>query len=239
MGGTMLRLAEHQHEVYVAYQVSGSRAVKDEVLVRYLDFHDQMSGQVVSPDESEALAMKSRHPPAPRPAHAARVCQVDPARLHFLDLPFYERAPEGHRRITDEDIDVTVNLLRELKPHQIYAAGDLADPNGYPSPLPRNPGAGAAAESARRNGSPSARRGFIAAPGRNGQSTRSTWPCRSAPAEVACKRRAIFQHESQKNQDQGELGQRADDIARQTSRLFDALGLADYEAMETFHRWEA
>jgi glucosamine-6-phosphate deaminase len=64
-----------------------------------------------------------------------------------------------------------------------------------------------------------------------------------SPAEVARKRRAIFQHESQKNQaafldgDEREFGQRADDAARETSRLFDALGLSDYEAMETFHRW--
>ena len=244
MGGTMLRLAEHRHEVHVAYQVSGSGDVKDEVLQRYLDFHDQLTGapdSAATVDELRWRSMKAAIRRAEARA-AARVCQVDPGRLHFLDLPFYEHAREGHRKITGEDIDATVQLLLEVQPHQIYAAGDLADPNGTHriclEILQR------ALREVR------AEEWFAGCEAWLYRGTWAEWPIHEvdmavplSPAEVAWKRRAIFQHESQKNQaafldgHHGELGQRADDFARGTSRLFDALGLSDYEAMETFHRW--
>jgi glucosamine-6-phosphate deaminase len=173
---------------------------------------------------------------------AARVCHVDPGNLHFLSLPFYEKAAEGHRKITPEDIDLTVRLLAEIQPHQIYAAGDLADPHGthrlclevLSQALQKVRG----------------QDWFAGCEGWLYRGTWADWPIHEvdmavplSPAEVACKRRAIFQHESQKNQaafldgDQREFGQRADDSARGNGRLYDALGLSDYEAMETFHRW--
>jgi glucosamine-6-phosphate deaminase len=243
MGGTLLRLAEHQHEVHIAYQVSGSGNVKDEVLERYLDFHRQLAGEMEGEEgqapRSSALKAAIRRAEA---RAAARVCRVDPERLHFLDLPFYENAAEGHRRISPEDIAITARLLQEVQPHQIYAAGDLADPHGTHriclDILLE------ALEQVRGE------EWFAGCEGWLYRGAWAEWPIHEvdmavplSPAEVACKRRAIFQHESQKNQaafldgDQREFGQRADDFARGTSRLFDALGLADYEAMETFHRW--
>ena len=244
MGGTMLRLAEHQHEVHVAYQVSGSDNVKDDVLQRYLDFHQQLDGRENAGEPSDALQKKLMKAAVRRAEAraAARVCQVDPGRLHFLDLPFYENAAEGHRRVGSEDIDLTVDLLLQVQPHQIYAAGDLADPNGTHRICLEI----LAEALARVNGE----EWFSGCEAWLYRGTWAEWPIHEvdmavplSPAEVACKRRAIFQHESQKNQaafldgDQREFGQRADDSARGTSRLFDALGLADYEAMETFHRW--
>ena len=240
MGGTMLRLAEHRHEVYVAYQVSGSGAVKDEVLERYLEFHDQMSGQAVTPDELEARSMKAAIRRAEARA-AARVCQIDPARLHFLDLPFYERAPEGHRKVTGEDIDTTVNLLRELQPHQIYAAGDLADPNGTHRICLE-----ILVQALRQvSGEP----WFAQCETWLYRGTWAQWPIHEvemavplSPAELATKGRAVFQHESRKHlapvfEDAHESGEPSCEPAKAMSRRFDALGLADYEAMETFHRW--
>ena len=240
MGGTLLRLAEHRHEVHVAYQVSGSGNVKDEVLQRYLDFHRQLSGEKEGQGGLDARAMKTAVRRAEARA-AARVCHVE--KLHFLDLPFYEKAAEGHRQITKEDVEITARLLREIEPHQIYAAGDLADPHGthrlcldvLVQALQQVGDAG----------------WFAGCEAWLYRGTWAEWPIHEvdmavplSPAEVACKRRAIFQHESQKNQaafldgDHREFAQRADDFARGTSRLFDALGLADYEAMETFHRWD-
>jgi glucosamine-6-phosphate deaminase len=239
MGGTMLRLTEHEHEVHVAYQVSGSDHVQDDVLERYLDFHRQIEGRESGDDATKMMKAAVRRAEA---RAAARVCQVDAGRLHFLDLPFYDNAAEGHRRVAEEDIDLTVVLLLEVQPHQIYAAGDLADPNGT-----RRICLEILAQALERVRS---EEWFAGCEAWLYRGTWAEWPIHEvdmavplSPAEVACKRRAIFQHESQKNQaafldgDQREFGQRADDSARGTSRLFDALGLSDYEAMETFHRW--
>jgi glucosamine-6-phosphate deaminase len=244
MGGTLLRLAEHRHEVHIAYQVSGSGNVKNEVLQRYLDFHYQLTGGSAECDELESGHAKTMKAAIRRSEAraAARVCQVDPARLHFLDLPFYEKAAEGHREVTPEDIDLTAWLLQEVKPHQIYAAGDLADPHGTHRICLE-----VLVEALRKVGGEEWFGGCEAWLYRG---MWAEWPIHEvdmavplSPSEVARKRRAIFQHESQKNLaafldgDQREFAQRADDFARDTSRLFDALGLADYEAMETFHRW--
>ncbi len=242
MGGTLIRLAGQGHEMHIACQVSGTDGVTDEVLQRYIDFHQQIRNQAQPPREPlQIKAMKA----AIRRAEArgaARVCQVDADRLHFLDLPFYEKAAVGYRHVTPDDVEIAVRLLREIKPHQIYAAGDLVDPHGTHRMCldilaqalhqVRDEPWFAECESWLYRGAWAA------------------WPIHEvdmavplSPAEVTCKRRAIFQHESQKHQapflggDGREFGQRAEDSARTTSRLFDALGLADYEAMETFHRW--
>lgn len=245
MGGTLLRLAEHRHEVHIAYQVSGSGSVKDEVLQRYLDFHRHVGGGCLHQerlnDRVYVKAMKAAICRAEARV-AARVCGVNPDNLHFLDLPFYEKAGEIYRQVSAEDIAITARLLEEIQPHQIYAAGDLADPHGthricleiLTQALLKSRG-----EPWFADGEAWLYRGAWA-----------EWPIHEvdlavplSPSELACKGRAIFQHESQKHQtpifagDGREPGQRAEDSARATSRLFDALGLPDYEAIETFHRW--
>jgi glucosamine-6-phosphate deaminase len=245
MGGTLLRLAEHRHAVHIAYQVSGSGSVKDEVLQRYLDFHQHVSGGRLHherPDDpTHVKAMKAAICRAEARA-AARVCGVNPDCLHFLDLPFYEKAGEVYRQVSAEDIDITARLLEQIQPHQIYAAGDLADPHGthricleiLTQALGQSSGAPWFAECEAW-----LYRGAWA-----------QWPIHEvdmavplSPSELACKQRAVFQHESQKNRtpffgdDGHDPRQRAEDTARATSRLFDALGLPDYEAIETFHRW--
>ena len=238
MGGTMLRLAEHRHEVHVAYQVSGSDNVQEDVLQRYLDFHGQFLENEKDVDERVLKAAVRRA----EARGAARVCQVDSGRLHFLDLPFYERASEGHRSVSEDDVEETVKLLRAIQPHQLYAAGDLADPHGTHRICLEI--LLAALRQVRGED------WFAGCEAWLYRGTWAEWPIHEvdmavplSPAEVACKRRAIFQHESQKSHsafldgEQREFGRRADESARETSRLFDALGLADYEAMETFRRW--
>jgi glucosamine-6-phosphate deaminase len=245
MGGTLLRLAEHKHEVHIAYQVSGSGSVKDEILQRYLDFHQHVSGGLLhherADDPVHTRSLKAAICRAEARA-AARVCGVNTECLHFLDLPFYEKAGEVYRQVSAEDIAITARLLEEIRPHQIYAAGDLADPHGthricleiLAQALKQVGGAAWFAECEAW-----LYRGAWAA-----------WPIHEvdmavpiSPAELACKQRAIFQHESQKHQAPflGENGSESTDgphdSARAMSRLFDALGLPDYEAIETFHRW--
>jgi glucosamine-6-phosphate deaminase len=243
MGGTLIRLAEHGHDVHIACQVSGSDSVTEEVVQRYLDFSRQVGANIPEGElaSSPIKAMKAAIRRAEARA-AARVCQVNPDRLHFLDLPFYENSPAGYRHVSPEDIERTVELLREIRPHQIYAAGELADPHGTHriclEILTRAFGQ-VAQESWFRECEAWLYRGAWVA-----------WPIHEvdmavplSPSDVARKRRAVFQHESQKNLppylgDAMQSAGQADDSAKVTSRLFDSLGLPDYEAVEAFHRWK-
>jgi glucosamine-6-phosphate deaminase len=245
MGGTLLRLAEHRHEVHIAYQVSGSDRVMDEVLQRYLDFHRHVDEEKTlsdkHPDPGAMRAMKAAICRAEARA-AARVCQVNPEHLHFLDLPFYEKSADVYRQVSTEDIAITARLLDQIQPHQIYAAGDLADPHGTHRICLE-----ILTQALRKS---SHDKWFAACEAWLYRGAWADWPIDEvemavplSPAEVACKGRAVFQHEHQKNQalsldEAGRAtGQRAEDSARATARLFDALGLPDYEAIETFHRW--
>ena len=45
-------------------------------------------------------------------------------------MPFYETGTVAKKPLSEEDIKITMALIEEIKPHQIYAAGDLADPHG-------------------------------------------------------------------------------------------------------------
>ncbi len=236
MGGTLLRLAEHRHDVHIAYQVSGSGSVKDEILQRYLDFHEHVSGGRLhherASDPTHVKAMKAAICRAEARA-AARVCQVNPDCLHFLDLPFYEKAGEVYRQVSAEDIAITARLLEQIRPHQIYAAGDLADPHGTHRLCLEILTQALRASS----GAP----WFMECEAWLYRGAWTEWPIHEvdmavplSPSELACKQRAFAQHESQKHH----APFSGNDSARAMSRLFDALGLPDYEAIETFHRWE-
>ena len=64
-----------------------------------------------------------------------------------------------------------------------------------------------------------------------------------SPQEVLRRRRAIFRHETQKDQaiflgsDEHEFWQRSEDRSRDLAQAYNALGLAEYEAMEAFQRY--
>jgi len=230
IGGSITRLAQQGHAVHLVYQVSGSNQVRDEVVDRYVDFldHMRMNPSASCPDPSRVRAAVRRS----EARVAARVCGVLPERLHFLNLPFYDAATEGHRHWTDEDVDLTAQLLQEIQPHQIYAAGDLADPHGTHRQCHEILSA-ALAQAGHEAW-------FAQCEAWLYRGLWMTWPIHEvdmavplSPVEVECKQRAVAQHESQK-----ELpGRPGEDWARIASRQYDALGLADYEAVETFHRW--
>jgi glucosamine-6-phosphate deaminase len=65
-----------------------------------------------------------------------------------------------------------------------------------------------------------------------------------SPQELTRKRRAIFKHQSQKDRplfpgaDQREFWQRSEARNRTTAKLYDQLGLPEYEGIEAFVRWE-
>ncbi len=265
MGGTLCRLVEHGHQVHVAYQVSGSNAISDEALWRSLLFaRDGIA--LANPDVKDsgaslaalctAFETKGAFPAAPEIARlkglvrrhesmaAARVCGVPLDFLHFLDLPFYQDSASRHRQLTDADLQIMRGILDEVRPHQIFATGDLNDPNGTHR-LCLN---------ALRNAL-----ALCAADKKPWVAETELWLYRGAwaswlpdeidmavplsPQEVLRRRRAIFRHASQKDtalfagDDQREFWQRSEDRSRAIADTYNTLGLAEYEAIEAFKRY--
>lgn len=265
MGGTLIRLVDHGHDVHVAYQTSGNIAVFDDDASRFAEFvtefnrmfniapdrtaelekhideflGNKKAGQVDSP-EIQAIKGLIRRVEA---RAATRCCGVPAENLHFMNMPFYETGRVKKRPLGEEDIQMTVDLIRQLKPHQIYAAGDLSDPHGTHRTC-----LSAVVQACDRVKKD------------EWYATCQVWLYRGAwqewnpheiemsvplsPDEVARKRDAIFKHESQKDRalfpgpDMREFWQRAEERNSQTAKLFDALGLAEYQAIEGFVRWD-
>jgi glucosamine-6-phosphate deaminase len=249
MGGTLARLAAQGHEVHVAYQVSGANAVAAEFLARQLDFVNESTevlGLAGKPPSIENLdtASRRRLASAVRRAEArsgAAVAGVPAHRCHFLDLPFYDR-PD--RRTGADDIARIRALLDKIRPAQIYAAGDLADPHGTHRLCLELLETSLRAELAS---------GVAWAAQCECWLYRGAWGDWRAheidraiplsPAEVLLKRRAILRHQSQKDEtpfpgdDTREFWQRAEERTRSAADLYRRLGWAEYAALETLARW--
>jgi glucosamine-6-phosphate deaminase len=257
MGGTLCRLVEHGHEVHVAYQVSGADAVSDETLWRTLIFARDagLAGAAAPSVSAWCEAFASGRTPGPLPdarrwkalirrheaTAAARVCGIPPGQLHFLELPFYEAASGRNRRLADADVEIMCRLLVELKPHLIYAAGDLADPNGTHRlclHALRDAVERCATEPWLREAELWLYRGAWA----EWELDEIDLAVPLSPQEVLRRRRAIFRHETQKDQalfpgdDRREFWQRTEDRGRHLAESYNQLGLAEYEAIEAFKR---
>ncbi len=265
MGGTLIRLADQGHEVHVAYQTSGNIAVFDDDAVRFAEFAAEFNqafqidpnrtaeleshidsflknkkpGQVDS-DVVQAIKGMIRRGEA---RAATRSSGVPAERLHFVDMPFYETGRVRKKPLGEEDIQLTVDLLEKIKPHQIYAAGDLSDPHGT-----------------HRTCLSAVLQACDRVKGQSWYEQCVVWLYRGAwqewgphqiemavplsPQELKRKRTAIFKHESQKDRavfpgpDPREFWQRAEQRNQTTAGLYDALGLAEYEGIEGFVRWK-
>ena len=266
MGGTFARLVEQGHEVHVAYQTSGSIAVLDDYLYQQIDiagafahlsgsgsqdlenFFTQMKKDIelqkAGKEEIESSKLL-KYKAALRRAEARaadRFLGVPAERVHFLNLPFYETGTVKKNPLSQIDVDIIVQLLREVKPHQIYAAGDLADPHGTH---------GVCLDAILR--------AYNIVDGDDWFKECNTWWYRGAwmeweiekvdmavpisPAELSIKRKAIYKHGSQNNgpafpgDDPREFWQRAEDRNRNTADIYNRLGMAEYEAMEVFAKY--
>jgi glucosamine-6-phosphate deaminase len=264
MGGTLIRLVDQGHEVHIAYQTSGNIAVFDDDAIRFSDFvaefnrqfgidpertaqlenhveqflKNKKAGQVDSAEVQQIKALIRRC----EAKAGARCCGVPENQLHFLDLPFYETGRVKKKPLSDADIEIVVELLRRICPHQIYAAGDLSDPHGTHRTC-----LAAVVHACDRIKEDDWFRDC------NVWLYRGAWQewgpeqiemaVPLSPQEVARKRAAIFKHESQKDRalfpgpDLREFWQRAEARNAETARIYDALGLAEYEAIEGFVRW--
>lgn len=266
MGGTLLRLVDQGHEVHVAYQTSGNIAVFDDETIRFAEFvadydaafrldappaenlyqrvadflRNKAPGQVDSPEVQQIKGLIRRG----EAKAACRYAGIPDENAHFMDLPFYETGRVRKKPIGEDDIRLTMELLNRIKPQQIYAAGDLSDPHGTHRVC-----LAAIFEAVRR----------LKAANTAWLQDCWVWLYRGAwqewdidqiemavplsPEELTRKRRAIFKHQSQKDRplfpgaDQREFWQRSEARNRTTAKIYDQLGLPEYEGIEAFVRW--
>ena len=255
MGGTFIRLVEHGHDVHVAYETSGNVAVHDDVVIQDLDTARELGLGNRVDEIREIIKSKRKGEPEPRAlldikgairraeARAAvRSFGLNPdTHAHFLNLPFYETGGIKKGERTDKDIEMITELLQQIKPHQMYTAGDPADPHGTHRVCTE-----AVLEAIHR----------LKDSGQEWLSECVIWLYRGAwmeweigmvdmavplsPDELIKKRHAIYRHLSQKDivpfpgDDSREFWQRAEERTQNTARLYDLLGMAEYQAIEVF-----
>lgn len=135
MGGTIRRLVEQDNEVHVAYQTSGNIAVSDEDIADYIQRHPELHlmGGDKQTAEHICLADKLRVGTLVRQEEALSACSsngIPEQQVHFLNLPFYETGRVEKLPVGEQDIAIVRKLLHQVQPHQIYVAGDFADPHG-------------------------------------------------------------------------------------------------------------
>lgn len=266
MGGTFMRLHDQGHEVHVAYQTSGNIAVTDEFVTRFLDFAvgfedlfgiDNKKSQEILTNARAFLANKaSNHLDTAeiraikgliRRCEAKATCRyvgISENNYHFMDLPFYETGMIDKKPLSEKDIELTMALLRKIQPHQVFCAGDLADPHGTHKVCLE-----VVFESMRR----------LKTAGDSWVKDCWVWLYKGAwqewdiseiemavpmsPDQVLKKRFGIFIHQSQKDSvpfqgsDAREFWQRAEIRNANTANLYANLGLTKYAAMEAFVRW--
>ena len=253
MGGTFIRLVQQGHDVHVAYQTSGNVAVADDVALQHVDTVRELGFGDRFAEVAHIIASKKKGEPEPRAlldikgairraeARAAvRSFGLNPdTNAHFLNMPFYETGGIKKGSLSERDIALIVDLLRKVRPHQIYAAGDLADPHGTHRICTE---------------------AVLAAIGQvkdePWMEDCHLWLYRGAwmewdlgvvdmavplsPDEMLMKRHAIYRHLSQKDimpfpgNDPREFWQRAEERTQNTAKLYDKLGMAEYQAIEVF-----
>ncbi|CAN5238378.1 glucosamine-6-phosphate deaminase [soil metagenome] len=264
MGGTFQRLVDQGHEVHVAYQTSGNIAVADDEALRFtefvVDFNEKFS---IENNDTTAIYKKAlaflkvkesgekdieevRYVKGLiRRGEARNTCRfvgIPAECIHFLDLPFYETGLVEKSPLSQKDYATVQQVIQQVQPHQLYAAGDLADPHGTHKVC-----LDAIFESVH----------FL----KNEAFMKDCWvwlykgawaewdidmiemAVPMSPDQVLKKRLGIFKHQSQKDgvvyqgTDSREFWQRAEERNKATADLYNKLGLAEYAAMEAFVRW--
>jgi glucosamine-6-phosphate deaminase len=267
MGGTFIRLHEQGHDVHVGYQTSGNIAVSDEFVMRQIDFaveFDSIFGidksransiwedarafiktkKSYSKDSEEIRAIKGLI----RRTEARATCRyvgIKDENIHFMNLPFYETGLIEKNPPGEQDVLITMDLIKEVKPHQIFAAGDFADPHGthkvcFDIMMEALKRLKAANDESVKDCVLWLYRGAWA-----------EWDCWDvemaipmSPDQVLQKRNGIFIHQSQKDgvvfqgTDSREFWQRAEERNSSTADLYNRLGLPQYAALEAFMKWE-
>ena len=264
MGGTIRRLVEQKHDVHVAYETSGNIAVGDEEVIRFLHFINGFN-QIFNNSEDKVVVDKYAEirkflkekkdgdidtrdiltiKGLIRRGEARTACTYNNIPLdhcHFLDLPFYETGRIQKGPLTEADVEIVRNLLREVKPHQIFVAGDLADPHGTHRVC--TDAVFAAIDLEKEEGAKwlkDCRIWMYRGAWAEWEIENIEMAVPISPEELRAKRNSILKHQSQMESapflgnDERLVWQRSEDRNRGTAALYDNLGLASYEAMEAF-----
>ncbi len=254
MGGTFDRLVEQGHDVHIVYQTSGNIAVSDTDARKYAEIAMQINPSEKAQKIIDDISQKNESRLDSKEVRrlkgnirrgesyaATRYMGLKDANVHFLDLPFYETGTIKKNNLSEDDIILMMDVIQQIKPHQIFAAGDLADPHGTHKVC-----LDAVLEAMKRLKTES----FM--------DECWLWLYRGAwhewdineiemavpmsPSQVMKKRNAIFCHQSQKDgvmfqgDDSREFWMRAEERNRDTANKYKALGMASYAAMEAFVR---
>ena len=173
---------------------------------------------------------------------ACTFSQIPLDRVHFLDLPFYESGKIEKLPMSEKDVAIVQKLITDIKPHQIYVAGDLADPHGTHRVCTE--AALEAIEQLKEEGrSPWLEKTHVwlyRGAWMEWELGRVDMAVPLSPDEVIKKRHAIYRHLSQKDivpfpgEDSREFWQRAEERTSGTARLYNDLGMAEYQAIEVF-----
>ena len=257
MGGTFDRLVSQGHDVHVAYQASGNVAVSDHDALKFIEVSaDMFTGELklkIEPLIKELKNKKADKIDSPEVRQlkgfirkreaisATRYIGIPDSNTHFMNLPFYETGRIKKNPPSKKDVLMTASLINKIKPHQIYAAGDLEDPHGTHKVCLDLV--------------------FEALKSLKGEKFikdcwlwlyRGAWlewdiheidmAVPMSPAQVLRKRNAIFFHQTQKDgvmfqgQDLREFWVRAEERNNETAERYKKMGLADYAAIESFKR---
>jgi len=265
MGGTMIRLVEDQHEMHVAYMTSGNIAVFDHDARRVADLMAELNRRFqIDVEKSPGLeadvmrALREKQPGEPdrevvlkiktlirwsEAKAASAVCGLKEENLHFLDLPFYQTGTIAKKPVGENDVRIVRELIEQIRPAQVYIAGDLSDPHGTHRRC-----AEIIFEALRETAAQTGQRPEALL-------YRGAWQewaphvidiaVPLSPGDLKLKKGAIFRHESQKDSalfpgpdDPREFWQRAEDRNRRTADFYNQIGLPEYYAMEAFVRWK-
>jgi len=261
MGGTVRRLVEQKHDVHVAYQTSGNIAVGDEEVVRFMHFINgfnqifDANSDIIDKkykeirtfinskkegdfDNADMLRLKGLI----RRGEARTACTyagIKSDHVHFLDLPFYETGKIQKSPISEKDVEIVRALLQEVKPHQIFVAGDLADPHGTHRVCTDSVLAAIDLEKSEK-WMKECRIWMYRGAWAEWEIEHIEMAVPISPEELRLKRNTILKHQSQMEgapflgNDERLFWQRSEDRNRSTAALYDNLGLASYEAIEAF-----
>ncbi|MDR1356937.1 MAG: glucosamine-6-phosphate deaminase [Tannerellaceae bacterium] len=263
MGGTFHRLCSQSHDVYVAYQTSGNIAVGDEEVIRYCEYlrdvcdryspgdrtvkqkaediihflrYEKVAGEKETDD---VLFMKGTIRREEARAGARYSGITDDTHIRFLDLPFYETGMVKKKELGEEDVKIVAELLKEIKPTQIFVAGDLADPHGTHK-VCLDAALAAIDELKDDEWMKQCRIWMYRGAWAEWDMDHIEMAVPISPEELRSKRNAILKHQSQAESapflgdDERLFWQRAEDRNRATAALYHSLGLAAYEAIEAF-----
>ncbi|WP_126974461.1 glucosamine-6-phosphate deaminase [Gynurincola endophyticus] len=266
MGGTFQRLHDQEHEVHVAYQTSGNIAVTDEFVTRFVDFavgfnhivniESAIPEQILNETKEYISSKKPKQIDTPiireikgliRRSEAKATCNyvgINPEHIHFQNLPFYETGTIEKKPMGEKDVQLTKELLRKIKPHQLFCAGDFADPHG--THLVCFNVVLKALQEIKAEKDEWVKDCWLwlykgAWQEWNIEDIEMAVPM--SPSQVLQKRNGIFIHQSQKDSvpfqgsDNREFWQRAEERNAATARLYADLGLPHYSAIEAFVKW--